>query len=523
VSSAEPVPTVREVEHKFRVHGLYRVPELAQPDLISAVEDHGVLELETAYYDTPDLRLIREGMNLRRRIGGPDEGWHLKISVPEAAAEVRDELRLPLNAGEPQAPPADLLDLVRSVVRRSPVHPVVTLHTTRHVRHVLGTDGRQAAELTDDTVRVVDGSGQASAQFRELELELSGEAPPELVDHVVTQLNQSGAVSGEFVSKPVRALGPQAATASEVPEPADVGPDDPASAAVQAFIALHTRAFRTADLVYRRDPEGPWDAVHKMRVAARRLRSGLRVFRPLLDRDWADQLRDELRWAAKELGELRELDVLIGRLEDRMEALPDEAVPEDPAMTVLGRTLGQRKEAQARVTVLLSSDRYVDLHERLVAAAAKPPTTEAASAPAGDALPPLVRKAYKRLARRAQAVLDNEEKLPGGAPDEEWHQARIAAKRARYAGEAVTPVLGSDAKAFAEQMERVTEVLGEHQDAADAGAAIQAMAANADASASFTLGVLFAAERERVTSTRREFARLWPKVSRRKWRRWLKT
>ncbi len=521
MSAAEPVPTVREVEHKFRVHGLYRIPDLTQADLISAVEDRGVIELETAYYDTPDLRLLREGMNLRRRIGGPDEGWHLKLTVPEAAAEVRDELRLPLEAGEPQAPPMELLDFVRSVVRHSPVHPVVTLRTTRHVRHVLDNDGRQAAELTDDVVQAIDGSGQVSAQFRELELELSEETPPELVEHVVTQLGESGAVSGEFVSKPVRALGAQAAAAPEVPEPADVGSDDPADAAVQAFIAMHTRAFRAADLVYRRDPEGPWDAVHKMRVAARRLRSGLRVFRPLLDREWADELREELRWAAKGLGELRELDVLIARLEERMAALPADAVPEDPAMTVLGRTLEQRMEARARVSVLLSTDRYVDLHERLVAAAAKPPATEAANAPAGEALPPLVRKAWQRLAKRAEAVLDDESALPGGAPDDEWHQARIAAKRARYAGEAVAPVLGKEAKAFAEQMERVTEILGEHQDAADAGAAIQAMAANADAPASFTFGVLFAAEREQVTATRREFAQLWPKVSRPKWRRWL--
>jgi CHAD domain-containing protein len=173
--------------------------------------------------------------------------------------------------------------------------------------------------------------------------------------------------------------------------------------------------------------------------------------------------------------------------------------------------------------VLLSSDRYIDLHERLVAAAAKPASTEAAAAPASEALPPLVRKAWKRLAKRAKAVLDDESALPGGAPDDEWHQARIAAKRARYAAEAVAPVLGAEAKAFAEQMERVTEILGEHQDAADAGAAIRAMAANADAPASFTLGVLYAAERERVTATRREFARLWPKVSRPKWRRWLAT
>jgi hypothetical protein len=60
-------------------------------------------------------------------------------------------------------------------------------------------------------------------------------------------------------------------------------------------------------------------------------------------------------------------------------------------------------------------------------------------------------------------------------------------------------------------MEKVTEFLGEHQDAADAGAAIREFATSADAPASFTLGVLCAAERERVMATRHRFATLWPK------------
>jgi CHAD domain-containing protein len=125
----------------------------------------------------------------------------------------------------------------------------------------------------------------------------------------------------------------------------------------------------------------------------------------------------------------------------------------------------------------------------------------------------LVHKAWRQLAKRAEVEDEDESSLPGGARDAEWHQVRIAAKRARYAGEA--------AVAFARQMEKVTEILGEHQDAADAGAAIRELATSADARASFTLGVLCAAERERVTVTRRRFATLWPKVSRRKWRRWL--
>ena len=101
----------------------------------------------------------------------------------------------------------------------------------------------------------------------------------------------------------------------------------------------------------------------------------------------------------------------------------------------------------------------------------------------------LVHKAWRQLAKRAEVEDEDESSLLGGARDAEWHQLRSAAKRARYAGEA--------AVAFARQMEKVTEILGEHQDAADAGAAIRELATSADARASFSLGVLCAAERER--------------------------
>ncbi len=84
-------------------------------------------------------------------------------------------------------------------------------------------------------------------------------------------------------------------------------------------------------------------------------------------------------------------------------------------------------------------------------------------------------------------------------------------------------MLGERAEQFARRMERITDVLGEHQDAADTGAAIQELAATADAQASFTFWCpvrAWCAARdggERVTTTRREFAKLWPKVSRRTW------
>jgi CHAD domain-containing protein len=258
-----------------------------------------------------------------------------------------------------------------------------------------------------------------------------------------------------------------------------------------------------------------------MRVAARRIRSGLRVFRPLLDRAWADRLRDELTWLARGLGDLRELEVLIDRLQDRMNDLPADDVPEDHGAGVLDHIRRQKSDARERARRLLVSDRYLDLHESLVKAASSPPTTPVAELPAGDALPPLVAKAWKRLETKVEALLADEA-CPGGAPDAEWHAARIAAKRARYAVEAVAPVLGKDAAALAGQLERITDILGAHQDAADAAHAVRTMASEVtDPSSGFVLGVLHAAERDTVRARRAEFAAVWPKVSRAKWRRWL--
>ncbi|HSK27908.1 MAG TPA: CYTH domain-containing protein, partial [Jiangellales bacterium] len=164
----------REVERKFRVHGLFRLPELVVGG-VTGVEERGTDVLEATYHDTDDLRLAREGITMRRRTGGSDAGWHLKVPVPKAPPTVRDELRLPLDAGEPGHPPAALLSLVQAVIRDRPVRPVATLRTERTTRMLLGDAGAPVAELVDDTVSVVDADGHVAARFRELELEEVGE------------------------------------------------------------------------------------------------------------------------------------------------------------------------------------------------------------------------------------------------------------------------------------------------------------------------------------------------------------
>ena len=75
--------------------------------------------------------------------------------------------------------------------------------------------------------------------------------------------------------------------------------DGPASQVVQARLRRQIKVIRRYDPLVRRDAP---DAVHKMRVAVRRLRNALATYRPLFVREQSEPVREELKWLAAELG-----------------------------------------------------------------------------------------------------------------------------------------------------------------------------------------------------------------------------
>jgi inorganic triphosphatase YgiF len=124
---------ITETETKYDVPAGLALPSLdalAQVDraVAPAQED----QLEAEYYDTADLRLIRAGITLRRRRGGDDAGWHLKLP---AGPDSRREIRLPLGRSASRVP-AELSRLVRAWTRGEPLRPVVQM-TTRRQRVIL--------------------------------------------------------------------------------------------------------------------------------------------------------------------------------------------------------------------------------------------------------------------------------------------------------------------------------------------------------------------------------------------------
>lgn len=492
--------THREVERKLRVHGLFKLPELAtEATGVSRVVRQEVRHLDAVYYDSAELRLFRWGVTLRRREGGGDAGWHLKLPVEGSGGTARDEMRLPLKAGAQGSVPDQLADIVFPFTRGAKLKTVVALQTQRTPYLLYDALGTVVAELVDDVVSVLDGDDLVM-RFREIEVEQLVDSVD--LDPIVAVLMANGGVP-ETQAKAAVALGPATRQPPDVLPPEPVGRTQPAGDLVTAILRRYTRAFIQQDVRVRRDLP---DAVHQMRVAARRLRSALKAFAPLVDAQWAEHLRTELGWAASELGLARDTEVLLTRL-DRDSANLSGGDAERVRAVIDPRLRDRLDDARDEALASLLSKRHGLLLDALVEAAAEPMLTEAALRPADVVFPKLVEKSFRRLSGRVA-------QLEVSGPAEAWHEARIAAKRARYSAEAVISVFGKPARELAAALELVTELLGEHQDACVAQDVLREMAASAvvDGYTGFALGLLHEHEFEEELHARLEFEKVWPRV-----------
>ena len=459
---------------------------------------------ETTYYDTDDLRLARWGASLRHR---PGEGWTVKLPAErDAPFLVRPEIVFEGNGG---SPPAAAVELVRGFVRSEELHESVRMTTLRRRTELHAADGQLIGGVVDDAVSIHNG-GASTSGFRELEVEIGDEMTPTLLDALVERLRQAGAGAPEQTAKYIRALAPAAPLAPEITV-AELGPDASAGDVVQRALALSVIRLIRHDAVVRLDldPEG----VHQARVATRRLRSDLRTLRPLLDREWSTALRDELGWIARLLGEVRDGDVLLERLREKVGALPKEF--QGGAGAAVSDLQASRDLALTTLLDALRSDRYVELLDRLVDAAGAPSLRDDAGAPAADAIPALVRRPWHKLEKRAG-------KLPDDPTNARLHEIRIRTKRLRYAAEAAAPVAGKPARALAHAAARLQDVLGDLNDADVAASWLDAWAARArPGEGTRAAEALAALERDAAAGLRDQWRAAWEELAEPKLRAWM--
>ena len=497
--------TVIEREIKLAAPPAHALPPLSDPLAGVVAEPQSTELLLAIYYDTDDLRLTRAGASLRHR---NDEGWAVKLPRPGTVDGRLDRATYAFH-GDDDTPPTEALELVRALARSASVRPVARLRTTRRAVRLHTTAGVPIGEVVDDNVTVLGPEGSVTG-FRELEFELADDAPEAHAASIVARLRASGAGPPDPTPKIVRALGPRAADPPDVRAPADeahtVG--EVVRAALTGPVArlvAHDPGVRRGD-----DPED----VHQARVATRRLRSHLRTFGPLVDETWAQALRDELGWLGDALGAVRDADVLLERLEGRVEQLP--GADRGAADRLLDRLRNERDQARTELLTTLRSHRYAVLLDRLVDAARQPRLVPHGDGAADEeVLRGLVRDAWEHLRAAVEA-------LPDPPDDEALHTIRKRAKRARYAAEAVEPAFGKPARSLARTITDVQDVLGEHQDAVVASDWLrQAASAVHDEGAAFTAGELVAQERVAAAAGRAAWTATWRDTARKKHRHWL--
>ncbi|BBH66182.1 CHAD domain-containing protein [Actinoplanes sp. OR16] len=465
-----------ETERKYDVPETFELPELAGVAGITGSDGAETHDLDATYFDTEDLRLMRNRRTLRRRAGGHDAGWHLKTP---SDGEGRTEHRISGHEGD--TVPDELVGIVRGIVRRHPLGPVCRLRTHRVETPLRGEDGRTLALIAQD--RVIADAGDEHSVWQEIEVELvDGDAG--LLDAVERVLLDAGATKAEGPSKAARAL------SSKLPGKTKKTKINP--------VFRYAREQRDAILGH--DPaarRGDPEAVHKMRVATRRLRSTLKTYRRWFPEN---EVGDELRWLAGMLGAVRDPQVL----EEKLLAGVEDSGPEfEPAANRIRAALEHRvAKGRDELAQALDSDRYLALLDAV---------DEIVDRTGPDAGDPSRRT--RKVLKKADAELDAA--IKSGA-DEELHEARKSYKKARYAVEVIQPENGKPAKQLVKALTALQDGLGAHQDSTIAREVLHEIGPD-----SFHFGVLYGRQEQVGKETLREVPALVRASRRKKVRRWL--
>jgi inorganic triphosphatase YgiF len=546
VSTQVEVEVTVDVDPSFEVTEVLELPGLR----VEEPQEHG---LEATYFDTADLMLLRHRTTLRRRTGGVDAGWHLKLPAPGGA---RLEVHRALGRSARVVPVA-LSRLVVAHTRGAELLPVARLTTRRVAYRLLDDDGTPVVEVADDTVvaevlPVDPDQSLVTSTWREVEVEQLG-PDGRAAAEVAASLVAAGARPAANQSKLGRALAVRLdALRGTVADHGSPGPDGAGPAVAEPTSAtpagLRTagaaRSEREAGAARRRrkrrkdapptvgelvvgwlreqvlqvqcgDPAVRLDAEqagNRMRDGLLRLLALLDGYRPLLDQAVTDPLREELRWLAELLTPEGDATVLRARLRAAVAELPPELAVGPVARRVDTELRGVRRDARTRLLGELAGQRYLDLMSDLDDLADRPPLVGDTDAPA--------RGRARRRTRRAVARLEDAMRGFRAAQGSE-HQRRAldelrdAVRRTRCVAELADTVAGAGATRFLAAVTELEHALEGHREAVLAQGLLRdlGMRTFLDGENPFTLGLLHGLQQWAAARDEVEVLRTWQRVS----------
>lgn len=552
--------TFLEVEAKFAVAESTQLPELTRLESVDHIAETRHHALSAIYYDTEDLRLTHSKITLRRRTGGNDDGWHIKIPSEGGRTEIHAELGEPVD-GKYEVP-QELVKQVRSIVRHKELSPIAQVDNNRTEMLLANEHNNPVAEFCDDHVTAfsfLPGGQQQS--WREWEVELAGELPgteegSQFIRRATSLLIGAGARVSSSPSKLKSALGDSYNNAPLPPAlvTPNVDEDSPAAAVIAALQANRDKLI-DYDPRVRRDE---WDSVHQMRVATRELRSHLQTFHGIVVGPQIEKIEADLKELAGILGVARDAEVVEERWQELLES-EDSDTLDAATREHISRDMGTAyRRAHRRVIAALNSEEYLVLLESLDRLLADPPTSGSQSAEdtdsdddsavvdateeaAGDTTDNSVEesaqahaaeensaaekkteepsnagnaeaedvdavmarhleKAYKKLVKRHKKAVDNWDNAELSLHEREdyFHDMRKAAKKLRYAAEAAGSATKLKTKRLYKACKKMQSVLGDFQDSVTSRDKLLELSQNAHRRGEDTFGYGLLYQRERA-------------------------
>lgn len=401
------------------------------------------------YFDTPDHALKSAGVSLRIRRSGSKRIQTVKAGSSGASAIFdRQEWEKPVARDEPAVD--DTPVPFAPGVSAAALLPVFNVKVERLVW--LLDNEKASIELVLDRGEVIAGDRQSPVC--EIEIELKRGEPRGIFILARTIAEHFPARPG-VMTKADRGYGllETARTAFKA-DKIHLDESITLAQACQAIITQCVRHYRLNEdsLLNARVPE----ALHQARVALRRLRSAITIFKPMLAGQTMTHLQSELRWLTSILGEARDLDVLVEKT---------------PIGDLRDQLLAAQDAAYSRVEAALGAQRtrmlMLELIEWSVSGAwlSAPDAKELRDRPAADFARQALKKLRKRVRKRSASLDD--------LSDDERHEVRKAAKRLRYGVEFFGTLFAGDKRRrrfrkFSAALEDVQDDLGELNDLAAA-------------------------------------------------------
>ena len=454
----------QEVELKLEVAPSELKKIVAHPFLTDRSMGSRVQRLQSTYFDTPDHVLRKNGISLRIRRNGDQLIQTIKADRSSSGiALARSEWEHEVESDSLDYTFIAQTALEPFLAHRSSIQPAFRVLTERTL-HTVSVDG-STVEVAVDAGEIEGKNGTVS--FGELELELKDGTPADLF-RLALILSASASLRLSFKTKAER--GYEAASderhtrikASDILLKRKMT----AATAFQTIGASCLQHLMANDAIVRQAPEA--DAVHQMRVALRRLRAAITLFKSIVDDRQRDSVRAELKWMANVLGEARDLDVYITNI---LEPAGDRHGNDEGFQSLLAAYRERRGEAYRKVQETIESPRFIN---GILATAAW--------IQAGDWLQdkskavrqrrkqPVAALAEDQIDRRWKKVIKRGKHLAELDP-EDRHQVRIEIKKLRYATEFFNNLFkGRGAKkrkrAVLSRLEALQETLGELNDIA---------------------------------------------------------